>query len=356
MQSTETGPLCSCFACWRSATSTICTRPFIHLSLCGQCFLVNWNSKAVNLSISLRRLHSAGFHWGRLVMWTTSGGKGETSGPLSLQEAQKEFRWWQTYETFIQSLSLIIQPPHMLSSSHLHVAVDPGQDTPDFGVNTGLVSFTAAFTPAGDAHQEPTVSILTHQRSTAVPLRKRVHTSRQADFGLSQTLSVYTSIWHGLLTWQESLPPLRCPAQSMFLVTAPLYTAGLLHVCSLMMSTVTSIKSVETIPEIQGTSGSFFLLKMLQNDKRSKCDKWKLSSTLRWTTYPSLPDPASVVPKPEVQHAVPGGNSWSKAGRQAGWTWSGSHKKTHANTQGWANQITCMTAASAETKSRAQHQ
>lgn len=45
------------------------------------------------------------------------------------------------------------------------------------------------------------------------------------------------------------------------------------------------------------------------------------------TTYPSLPDPASVVPKPEVQHAVPGRNSWSKAGRQAGWTWSGSHKK-----------------------------
>lgn len=113
MQSTETGPLCSCFACWRSATSTICMRPFIHLSLCGQCFLVNWNSKAVNLSISLRRLHSAGFHWGRLVMWTTSGGKGETSGPLSLQEAQKEFRWWQTYETFIQSLI-----PHHSAATH----------------------------------------------------------------------------------------------------------------------------------------------------------------------------------------------------------------------------------------------
>lgn len=45
------------------------------------------------------------------------------------------------------------------------------------------------------------------------------------------------------------------------------------------------------------------------------------------TTYPSLPDPASVVPKPEVQHAVPGRNSWSKAGRQAGWTWSGSQKR-----------------------------
>lgn len=36
------------------------------------------------------------------------------------------------------------------------------------------------------------------------------------------------------------------------------------------------------------------------------------------TLYPNLPDPASVVPKPEVQHLDPGGNCWLKVGRQAG--------------------------------------
>lgn len=32
----------------------------------------------------------------------------------------------------------------------------------------------------------------------------------------------------------------------------------------------------------------------------------------------SLPDPASVVPKPEVQHLVPWVNRWPEVGRQAG--------------------------------------
>lgn len=40
---------------------TINMQPFIHLSFCLLCFLINCNSKAVNPSISLRRLHSAGF-------------------------------------------------------------------------------------------------------------------------------------------------------------------------------------------------------------------------------------------------------------------------------------------------------
>lgn len=60
MQSTEAEPRCSCCAFCRAAT-TINMQPFIHLSFCLLCFLINCNSKAVNPSISLRRLHSAGF-------------------------------------------------------------------------------------------------------------------------------------------------------------------------------------------------------------------------------------------------------------------------------------------------------
>lgn len=39
-----------------------------------------------------------------------------------------------------------------------------------------------------------------------------------------------------------------------------------------------------------------------------------------------LPEPASVVPKPEVQHLVPWGKFLSTVGRQAGWTLSGKEK------------------------------
>ncbi len=101
------------------------------------------------------------------------------------------------------------------------------------------------------------------------------------------------------------------------------------------------------------------------------------------TPYPSLPDPASVVPKPEVQQLDPGGNCWLEVGRQAGWTSSAQHKKTfldladtqatmlclkgwncrqlhshthtHTNTYtetnkpGWQNQISNVTVDSAQT-------
>jgi len=40
---------------------------------------------------------------------------------------------------------------------YLHIAVDPRQNTVDFGVDARLVSSTAAGPPAGDAHQVPTV-------------------------------------------------------------------------------------------------------------------------------------------------------------------------------------------------------
>lgn len=60
--------------------------------------------------------------------------------------------------------------------SHLHSAVDPRQNTPDFGVNARLAFFTAASPPAGDPHQVPTALSLTHQRSTTVTLGKNVHT------------------------------------------------------------------------------------------------------------------------------------------------------------------------------------
>ncbi len=57
--------------------------------------------------------------------------------------------------------------------SYLHIAVDPGQNTADFGVNAGLAFFAAASPPAGDPHQVPTALSLTHQRSTTVTLGKK---------------------------------------------------------------------------------------------------------------------------------------------------------------------------------------
>lgn len=58
-----------------------------------------------------------------------------------------------------------------ISCFYLHIAGDPGQNTTDFGVNTWLVSFTTASSPAGDAHKVPTIASQTHQRSTTVTLK-----------------------------------------------------------------------------------------------------------------------------------------------------------------------------------------
>jgi len=61
-------------------------------------------------------------------------------------------------------------PSYFHIYSYLHFAVDPGQNTFDFGVNTRSVFFTTANSPACNPGQVPTAVSLTHQRSTTVPL------------------------------------------------------------------------------------------------------------------------------------------------------------------------------------------
>lgn len=61
--------------------------------------------------------------------------------------------------------------------SHLHGAVDPRQNSTDFGVNSRFVLLPASSAPACDPYQVPrTVSlILAHQRSTTVTLINANH-------------------------------------------------------------------------------------------------------------------------------------------------------------------------------------
>lgn len=63
-----------------------------------------------------------------------------------------------------------------VSWTHLHSAVDPGQNSSHSGVNSRLVGLGAARTPAGDARQVPAVLTLTHQGAATVALRDAMHT------------------------------------------------------------------------------------------------------------------------------------------------------------------------------------
>lgn len=56
------------------------------------------------------------------------------------------------------------------AGSHLHLAVDPGEDFRHFGVHTGLVPLATARAPASDSGQVPAAVLLTDQGPPAVSL------------------------------------------------------------------------------------------------------------------------------------------------------------------------------------------
>ena len=59
--------------------------------------------------------------------------------------------------------------------SYLHLAIDPGKNSLDFGINSGLVFPSTAIPPTRDPQQVPTAVRLTDQRSTTVALENTGH-------------------------------------------------------------------------------------------------------------------------------------------------------------------------------------
>lgn len=118
--------------------------------------------KAVNPFISARRLHSAGLDKEAGNVGSPAGDNRGIRLPLSVRG---EGSIKTAAGTRRRNASVLLA-----GESHLKAAVDPGQNTADFGVNSRLVNPTAALAPAGDPHQVPQVAALTHQRSAAVPL------------------------------------------------------------------------------------------------------------------------------------------------------------------------------------------